>query len=229
MPALKQYIWSETAAGINLNLFIGSTAKLRTPAGEADVSLETDYPWDGNVKVTVNPATEGSSFVFGIRIPAWTGSAPFAGNLYRYVTPASGKVVIRINGKKVKALIVNGFALLEREWKSGDVVEISLPMEPRFIKARDEVMADSGRVAGGMGPVVYCLEEVDNGPVREVTVDPSVRPQFTFEKGLLENVGTLKFAVTDPSGVLKDAKAVPYYFWANRGRGEMTVWIKSKQ
>ena len=229
MPALKQYIWSETAAGINLNLFIGSTAKLRTPAGEADFSLETDYPWDGNVKVTVNPATEGSSFVFGIRIPAWTGSAPFAGNLYRYVTPASGKVAIRINGKKVKALIVNGFALLEREWKSGDVVEISLPMEPRFIKARDEVMADSGRVAVGMGPVVYCLEEVDNGPVREVTVDPSVRPQFTFEKGLLENVGTLKFAVTDPSGVLKDAKAVPYYFWANRGRGEMAVWIKSKQ
>jgi DUF1680 family protein len=99
-------------------------------------------------------------------------------------------------------------------------------LEPRFIKARDEVAADSGRVALGMGPVVYCLEEADNGPVREVAVDPSVRPQFTFENGLLEGVGTLTFKVADPSGTVKDAKAVPYYSWANRGRGEMTVWIK---
>jgi len=90
-------------------------------------------------------------------------------------------------------------------------------------------MADSGRVAVGMGPVVYCLEEADNGPVREVTVDPSVRPQFTFEKGMLEGVGTLTFTVTGPSGTVKDAKAVPYYSWANRGRGEMTVWIKTNQ
>jgi len=228
MPAMKQYIWSETATGINLNLFIGSTAKLRTPAGEADFSLETDYPWDGNVKVTVNPATDGSSFVFGIRIPAWTGSDPFEGNLYRYVTQATGKVAVRVNGRKVKAQIINGFALLDREWKSGDIVEISLPMEPRFIKAHADVAADSGRVALGMGPVVYCLEEADNGPVREITVNPSVRPQFSRGEGVTVGAGTLKFTVTDPSGAVRNAKAVPYYSWANRGRGEMTVWMKLK-
>jgi hypothetical protein len=228
MPAMKQYIWSETATGINLNLFIGSTAKLRTPAGEADFSLETDYPWDGNVKVTVNPATDGSSFVFGIRIPAWTGSDPFEGNLYRYVTQATGKVAVRVNGRKVKAQIINGFALLDREWKSGDIVEISLPMEPRFIKAHADVAADSGRVALGMGPVVYCLEEADNGPVREITVNPSVRPQFSRGEEVTVGAGTLKFTVTDPSGAVRNAKAVPYYSWANRGRGEMTVWMKLK-
>lgn len=229
MPAMKQYIWSETATGINLNLFIGSTAKLMTPAGETEVSLTTDYPWSGDVKVTVNSAKKDSRFVFGIRIPAWTGNAPIEGDLYRYITPVAGKVIVRVNGRKIKAPIVHGFALLDRKWKSGDVVEISLPMKPRFIEARDEVIADSGRVALGVGPLVYCLEEADNGPVREVTVDLAVKPQFKYEKGLLEGVGTLTFRVTDTAGAEKDAKAVPYYSWANRGKGEMTVWIKTKK
>ncbi len=229
MPAMKQYIWSETGGGINLNLFIGSTAYLRTPSGEAEFTLVTDYPWSGDVKVTVKPGTDGSRFVFGIRIPAWTGNAPFAGDLYRYITPATGRVVIKVNGKKIKAPIVRGFALLDREWDSGDEIEVSLPIEPRFIGARDEVKADSGRVALGAGPIVYCLEEADNGPVREVTVDPGIKPQFSFEEGLLEGVGTLAFRVTDSTGSVKHVKAVPYYSWANRGKGEMTVWIKTNK
>ena len=149
------------------------------------------------------------------------------GDLYRYVTPARGRIGIRVNGKKVKAPIADGFAQIDREWEKGDIVEISLPMEPRFIEARKEVVADTGRVALGVGPMVYCLEEADNGPVRAVTVDVSVKPRFTFEQGLLEGVGTVKFAVTGETGTVKEAKAVPYYSWANRGRGEMTVWIKT--
>ncbi len=227
LPSMKQYIWSETTAGINLNLFIGSTAHLSTPAGEADMTLETGYPWSGNVKVTVNPSTDKSRFTLGVRIPAWTGGQPTEGDLYRYVTPAKGRIEIRVNGKKVKAPIVEGFAHIDREWKPGDVVVISLPMEPRFIEARKEVAADSGRVALGVGPIVYCLEEADNGPVREVTVDTSVEPVFAFEQSLPGGVGILTFPVTGPDGMIKEAKAVPYYSWANRGKGEMTVWIKT--
>lgn len=227
MPAMKQYIWSETGTGINLNLFIGSAAKLSTPSGEAEVRIETGYPWNGDVKVTVNPPADDSRFTLGVRIPAWTGGAPMAGDLYRYVTPAKGRVGIRVNGKKVKAPITGGFAQIDREWGKGDVVEISLPMEPRFIEARKEVAADSGRVAIGVGPVIYCLEEADNGPVREVKVDPSVKPVFAWEQGLLEGVGTVKFTVNGENGTAREAKAIPYYSWANRGKGEMTVWIKT--
>lgn len=227
MPAMKQYIWSETGTGINLNLFIGSAAKLSTPSGETEVRLETGYPWSGDVKVTVNPSADGSRFTLGVRIPAWTGGAPIAGDLYRYVTPAKGRVGIRVNGKKVKAPISGGFAQIDREWEKGDIVEISLPMEPRFIEARKEVAADSSRVAIGVGPVVYCLEEADNGPVREVKVDTSVKPVFAWEQGLLDGVGTVKFTVTGETGTAREAKAIPYYSWANRGKGEMTVWIKT--
>ncbi len=227
IPAMKQYIWSETATGINLNLFIGSTARLEIPSGETEVSVETGYPWSGDVKVTVNPIAGDGRFTLGVRIPAWTGGNPIDGDIYRYVTPAKGRVGIRVNGKKTKAPINEGFAHIYREWKKGDIVEISLPMEPRFIQARDEVKADSGRVTLGVGPMVYCLEEADNGPVREMTVDTSVKPVFEFEGQLLGGVGTLSFPVTDPSGNVREARAVPYYSWANRGRGEMTVWIKT--
>jgi len=121
---------------------------------------------------------------------------------------------------------VNGFAVIEREWNRGDVVAVTLPMEPRFIVARDEVEADRGRVALGVGPVVYCLEEADNGPVRELTVDPQTSVEFAFEPDLLGGVGTLTFTAKAPSGEERKVKAVPYYSWANRGRGEMTVWVK---
>jgi len=227
LPSMKQYIWSETTAGINLNLFIGSSAHLSTTEGETDVTVETAYPWTGNVRVTVTPSTEKSRFTIGVRIPAWTGGEPAEGDLYRYVTPEKGRVGIRVNGKKYKAPISDGFAHIDREWKSGDVVEISLPMEPRFIEARKEVAADSGRVALGAGPLVYCLEQADNGPVRELTVDTSVKPVFAFEQSLAGGTGTLTFPVTDSTGTVKQAKAVPYYSWANRGKGEMTVWIKT--
>ena len=227
LPSMKQYIWSETAAGINLNLFIGSTAHLATPEGETEVVIETDYPWSGDVKVTVNPSAGKDRFTLGVRIPGWTGDEPIDGDLYRYITPAKGRFGLRVDGRKVKAPIADGFALIEREWKKGDIVEISLPMEPRFIRARKEVKADSGRVAIGVGPLVFCLEQADNGPVREVTVDTSVKPVFAFEQSLLGGVGTLTFPVIDETGTAKEAKAVPYYSWANRGRGEMTVWIKT--
>ncbi len=227
LPSMKQYIWSETAAGINLNLFIGSSAHLSTPAGETEVITGTDYPWSGDVRITVKPSAEKSRFTMGVRIPAWTGGQPIDGDLYGYVTPAKGRLVIRVNDKKVKAPIVNGFALIERDWRSGDIVDISLPMEPRFIKARNEVTADSGRVAVGVGPLVYCLEQADNGPVRDVTVDPSVKPVYAFDQSLLGGVGIMTFPVKDPDGKVRIAKAVPYYSWANRGKGEMTVWIKT--
>ena len=229
LPAMKQYIWSETATGVNLNLFIGSEARLKTPAGEAEIGLETSYPRSGDIKLTILPENNSGRFTLGIRIPSWTGDAPMEGGLYSYLTPATGKVVVRINGKRIKTPVIKGFALLDREWKMGDVVQVSLPVEPRFIVARDEVEANRGRVALGTGPIVWCLEEADNGPIREVIVDPSVKPEYVFEQVQPRDLATLTFPVTGTDGTVREAKAVPYYSWANRGKGEMIVWMKTKQ
>ncbi len=229
MPTLKQYVWSLSDEGVNVNLFISSEARLTTIGGEVVIKQETDYPWSGAVKISVDPDSDGSLFSLGIRIPSWTGKAPFEGGLYKYITRPDNRLRIEINGKRAKARTADGFAVIQRNWNRGDIVEVTLPMKPRFIVAREEVEADRGRVAVGVGPVVYCLEEADNGPVRELTVDSDTQVEFAFEPDLLGGVGTLTFMAKVPSGEGKKVKAVPYYSWANRGRGEMTVWIKSEK
>ncbi|MDX9903937.1 MAG: glycoside hydrolase family 127 protein [Bacteroidales bacterium] len=227
MPALKQYIWSTSDDDISVNLFISSQARLAAGEGEVTVRQETEYPWKGNVRIEVNPDNEGSRFILRVRIPLWTGGEPFEGGLYRYLTPAEGKVQVTVNGKKTAVRTDDGFAVIERSWNRGDVVEVVLPMEPRFITAREEVKTDSGRVALGYGPLVYCLEEADNGPVRELRVNPDTKVEFTFEPELPGGAGVLSFAAVTAEGTERQVKAVPYYTWNNRGSGEMTVWMKT--
>ena len=227
MPALKQYIWSASDDGISVNLFISSEARLAAGEVELTVRQETGYPWKGDVRIELYPDNEGSRFSLRVRLPAWTGDEPFEGGLYRNLTPAEGTVQITVNGKKTAVTTDDGFAVIERSWNRGDVVEILLPMEPRFITAREEVMADSGRVALGYGPLVYCLEEADNGPVRELRVDPDTDVEFTYEPELQGGVGTLTFTAITPEGTEQKVKAVPYYSWNNRGSGEMIVWMKT--
>jgi DUF1680 family protein len=229
MPAMKQYIWSQTGDGIDVNLFISSEATLQTDGGKVRVKQSTEYPWTGDVRINVDPDSTLQAFLLRIRIPSWTDGAPFEGGLYRYITPSKGKMKISINGKKVPYKKVDGFAVLDGRWSKGDRVEVELPMEPRFITARKEVIADSGRVALGVGPLVYCLEEADNGPVRDLVVNLSTKPNYVFDNNLFGGIGTLLFDATAPDGKVKKVKAIPYYLWANRGRGEMIVWMKTNK
>jgi hypothetical protein len=227
MPAMKQYIYSFSSDQISINLFISSEATIELRSGAVDIIQKTDYPWSGKVELKVIPASENQHFGIRIRIPSWTGGEPFAGGLYRYITAQVGKPVLEVNGEKVGYNEKNGFMVIERKWKKGDKIDLLLPMEPRFIEARDEVTADSGRVALGLGPIVYCLEEADNGAVRELMVDPATPVDFAFDRDLLGGVATLGFTAKTSAGAVQRMKAVPYYAWANRGKGEMTVWIKT--
>ncbi len=228
MPAMKQYIWSGTGDGVNVNLFIGSEARLKTTAWEVFISQTTDFPWKGDVRINVNPDTDESSFKLRVRIPAWIGDEPFAGGLYRYVTPAAEKMEIKVNGKKVPLNSFKGFAVIERKWSKGDVVDVNLPMEERFIAAREEVLADSGRVALGFGPLVFCLEEADNGKVRDIKVDPEETVDRSYNNADPLVPLKLMFNAELPDGSEKMVSAIPYYLWANRGKGEMIVWMKNK-
>ena len=228
MPAMKQYIWSESGDGVNVNLFIGSEARLKTEAGEVFLRQTTDFPWKGDVTINVDPDSEGCSFKLRIRFPGWLGNEPIAGDLYRYITPAKEKMEIKVNGKKISPETVNGFAVIDRKWNEGDVVDVTIPMEPRFIAARQEVKADSGRISVGIGPMVYCLEEADNGKVREVKVEPETKVDVVYDDSSQGTAVTLTFEAEMPDGSLKKVRAVPYYSWANRGKGEMIVWMKNK-
>jgi DUF1680 family protein len=228
MPAMKQYIWSESGDGVNVNLFIGSEARLRTDGGEVFIRQKTDFPWKGDVTINVDPDNQGSSFKLRIRVPGWTGNEPLAGGLYSYVTAVRGNMEIKVNGKKITPEVIKGFAVIDRKWNKGDMVDVSFPMEPRFIAAREEVKADSGRVALGIGPLVYCLEEADNGKVREVRVDPETKVDIEYDDANPGAALTLVFDALMPDGSGEKVRSVPYYSWANRGKGEMIVWMKNE-
>jgi DUF1680 family protein len=148
-------------------------------------------------------------------------------------------VMLRINDKSVPVKLNKGYVSLNRSWKSGDVIELHLPMPVRRIVASEKVSADRGRVALQRGPVVYCAEWPDNpdGKVRNLLL-PDEQPLTTrFDPALLNgvqviegkgyNVATNEFGKTFKR--LQEFKAIPYFAWANRGPGEMIVWIANSE
>ena len=218
MPSMKQYIWSESGDGVNVNLFIGSEARLMTGAGEVFVRQTTDFPWMGDVKINVDPDNEGSSFKLRIRVPGWTGNEPVEGGLYSYVTAAKENMGIKVNGKKITPEVVNGFAVIERKWNHGDEVDITLPMEPRFIAARQEVKADSGRLALGIGPLVYCLEEADNGKVRDIKIDPETQVDLFYDDQNPAAALTLVFDAMTADGSGEKSEGSALLFLGQQGQ-----------
>src|SRR6185503_354577 len=133
------------------------------------LTQETRYPWDGNVKMTVNP-DRNSIFTINVRIPGWARNEAAPGDLYRFVDKVDVAATLKVNGKAVPITINKGYASLSRTWKRGDIVELELPMPIRRVIANDRVDADRGRVALQRGPIVYCAEWPDNpqGHVRNL-------------------------------------------------------------
>jgi DUF1680 family protein len=177
---------------------------------------------------------KAQKFTLKLRIPTWTGAQFVPGDLYDYLNSEPTAWTVEVNGKPVEASLDRGFAVLERTWRAGDRVKLSLPMPVRFNTAIDSVEANRGRVAVTRGPLVYCAEEADNGgPVQIFSLNlVSVGEQIQEEvmkEGLLQNVVRLNLpAEGDDTSVAEKLKMIPYYAWNNRGDGSMIVWLPRK-
>ncbi|MFA5815904.1 MAG: glycoside hydrolase family 127 protein [Bacteroidales bacterium] len=234
IPSVPGYIYAVKDNDLYVNLFVQSEAEVKLGSRKVTIHQESDYPWNGLVKLAINPDKKGS-FNLMIRIPGWTGSQVVPSDLYRYKDPETNPVTIKINGKPVSYKSENGFAILARSWKAGDQVEIEMPMDIRRVQANDKVEADRGQVALQRGPLMYTLEWADQADQKALNLILAEEPGFTwsFNANLLNGVGiisgkgySLKLQL---DGTVEktpvELKAIPYYAWANRGRGEMTVWI----
>lgn len=224
LASLEQYIFSYHEDSIYLHLYMSSVLNI---AGEADgISIEvaTGYPWDGQVELTVDVA-QPREFTLALRIPGWCQ------------TPSA-----TVNGEQLElaAIMDRGYAKVNRLWLSGDKITLDFPMPVIRLAAHPQVRENAGRVALQRGPLVYCLEEADNGPVLTDIVLP-LEPEFqtTFDPELLGGVVTIEaeaYRSADDdqrlyrpfSAALRKVriKAIPYYAWNNRGVGEMLVWIR---
>jgi len=226
VAGVGRWFYATDESGITVNMYAASTARIALADGEVTVRQETQYPWNGRIAITVTP-DEARTFDLRLRIPGWARNAPLPGALYRFAETSTAKPTLKINGRPADMPdLVKGYATIGRQWKGGDVVELDLPMPVRRVYADAKVEADRGRVALMRGPVVYCLEGIDNGGrALDVVLPKGAKLTAEHRADLLGGVTVIRgrglVGGTEPVEIT----AVPYYAWQNRDIGEMTVWI----
>ena len=228
IASLGQYVHSvdPQAGTLYTHLYVGGTVRQTVAGRKVTVRQTTDYPWDGKVTldVTVDAPAE---FALALRLPGWCRNPSLS-----------------VNGEKIAldAVTEKGYAYLKRTWTSGDRAELELPMPVEFVRSHPQVRENAGKIALQRGPLVYCLEEADNGNnLRDIRVSRDASFIARFEPDLLNGVVVLEgsgwrslqdgeaeslYSAEPLSFRQVTVKAVPYYAWANREPGEMLVWIQ---
>jgi len=238
MASAPGYMYALGNNALYVNLFGGSTADIAMDGRSVRVVQDTRYPWDGNVKITVDPG-QPATFAIKIRIPGWARGEVTPSDLYRFERPEHTQARLSVNGSPVPIRLDKGYATVDRQWKNGDVIDLNLPMPVRRVLANDNVAADRGRIAIERGPIVYAAEWPDNPghKVRDLMLPDSNKLTASFEPALLNGVEVVKGRAValsyDANGKVlhkeQEFTAIPYYAWANRGNGEMVVWIPERE
>ena len=232
--SLGDYIYARDGSDIYVNLFVGSTAKIESGGQLIEISQDTEYPWEGAVTITVAPESP-VRFPLYVRIPGWARNQPVPGDLYSYMNESDIPVVLKVNGREVSYSLDKGYVRLDRKWEQGDRIELDFPMSVRRVLAHEKVLDNVGMVALERGPLVYCVEGLDNeGNVMNLYVPDDARFTAEYMPGKLGGIVTISGTIEalgrgadQTSVVSKDIEmtAIPYYAWANRGPGEMSVWL----
>jgi DUF1680 family protein len=232
LASVPGYFYAASGDKVYVNLFAQGTGKLRAGGTDLEVVQTTEYPWKGGVRIEVKPV-KTAEFTLCVRVPGWALNRPVPSDLYSYPEAAEGAPSLKVNGEAVELKVEKGYALVSRTWQAGDVVELSLPMPVRRVTANEAVEEDRGRVAVERGPLVYCAEWLDNdGRVSNLVLADGSPLVAETRPDLLSGVVVIKGeaeALSEKGGrIITEKKAVtliPYYAWANRGKGEMTVWL----
>ncbi len=237
LPAVPGYIYAQDEEKLYVNLFISSQSEFDIKGQKVRVEQSSQIPWSGQVELKIN-SDNTTRFPLHIRIPGWASERPVPSDLYSFTAGPSRKTIIRVNGKAVEYTMEKGYAVVEQSWKKGDLVQIDFPYEVRTIQSHSEIPTNQNRIALQAGPVVFCVESVDNlGYATNLLLDGKQDFQLVYEKDLLGGVMTIH---GQADALLENAKgkidkqsipfkAIPYYAWANRGASDMLVWIPAEE
>lgn len=233
IPSIPGFAYAVKDRDVYVNLFLGGEVRLATADNKVQLVQETQYPWEGRVKIRVLPERAGD-FAVLVRIPGWTGSQPVPSDLYAFLGEPSGEVGLAVNGQPVALQPDKGYVRLQRHWQPGDTIQLDLPLPVRRIVSHDKIVSNHGKVALQRGPLVYCLEGVDNdGKVLDLVIPDGAEFNTRFEPELLGGVVTIRGQAetakrTLDGRIVPDSQrpfvAIPYYAWAHRGPSQMTVW-----
>ena len=217
------YFLSTAPDGIAFHLYGGIDSTVSVAGTRVRVSERSNYPWSGEVAISLDPEAP-AEFDLRLRIPGWCKS-------WR----------LTVNGAPISADPLDGYIIIRRRWGPGDKIALTLEMPPERVYAHPAVIMDAGRVALRRGPLVYCVEEADNpgGFVQRLRIAHDTELNATTRADLFGGVVTLTAAgqavlpddwhdlyrTEAPREVPAKLTAIPYYLWANRGKGSMMVWV----
>jgi DUF1680 family protein len=237
LASFGSYVYAQDAEGIYVNLFVGGRTRADGHGRRVELRQTTEYPWKGDVSITVTPDAE-ADFAVRVRVPGWAREQPVPSLLYRYEDSAGRPYTLSVNGQPVKAELVRGYAVLKRRWKAGDTVQLSLPMPVRRVVSDDRVAANKGRVALERGPILYAIEAIDNGGdvfnvvlPDDATLSAKHRPDLLGGVTVITGRALGLYPGEDGRTVVtreQDFLAVPYSVWSNRGEDRMAVWLPRK-
>ncbi|PCH69093.1 MAG: six-hairpin glycosidase [Bacteroidales bacterium] len=235
IPSVPGYIYAVHKSDLYVNLFMSNNSEIKVDGKPVLLKQTTNYPWVGDINLEVNPKKK-QNFNLKIRIPGWLLGQVVPSNLYAFSDNKKLSYSVKVNGQSVESQLQNGYFTISRTWGKGDKVEVHFDMEPRTVKAHPLVEADQGRVAIERGPIVYCAEWPDNDYSVLSAVIPQ-KPEFTVENkpdllygiNMIHTDAQLLSYNTQGKIEVKDVQLnmIPYYAWAHRGSGEMTVWLSN--
>lgn len=233
IPSLPGYVYAVNHNDLYVNLFMSNSSTIDMNGKKVELSQTTNYPWDGDIAITIGN-TKLSKFNLMIRIPGWVKGEVVPSDLYYYSDNIRLGYKITVNGKPVKGIMKDGYFCIYNKWKKGDKVSIHFDMEPRTVRANNNVEADRGRVSVERGPLVYCAEWPDNDfNVLGVLINQNPKMTVVKKPELLYGINEIKTDAQtlnfDKSGKLEtkdvNLSLIPYYSWAHRGSGNMDVWM----
>jgi len=236
MPSIPGYVYAVRDDSVYINLFVSSVARVSVAGQTVTFRQQTKYPWDGLVRITVEPETP-ADFCVRVRVPGWARGAPVPSDLYRYMDDQCEPVRVTVNGQPWIGELDRGYAPLIRRWQRGDRIELELPLAVRRVAAHSAVQACVGRVALERGPIVYCVEAVDNqGHVHDLVLPADSPLTAEHRPDLLGGVtvlrGPAQVVRQDENGTRRmtecELVAVPYYAWGHRAPGAMAVWLAAR-
>jgi hypothetical protein len=233
--SLPGYFYSTAGDGVYVHLYDNSQMSWRLPDGNGlIIQQKTNYPWSGNVKITISPATPADFTVY-VRIPGWSSNS-----------------TVKVNGKEMSGVHAGKYLPIRRRWSANDNIELNFDMTTRLLESNPAVAEDRGRVAFQRGPIVFCMERLDQESQRwdlnlsNYAVDLHAPTAERFAPELLDGVMVLEhpgvlsvsenqklyFAANDapkPQEISTTVKLIPYYAWANRAPVAMQVWIPCRR
>lgn len=233
------YVYAIKNKDLYVNLFAEGNSIVKVGGNNVELLQKTEYPWSGDVEITVNPE-KNDSFNLLVRMPGWVKNQPVPTDLYKYVDGAKPVMEVTVNGKKLKKEVRNGYLLIYRKWNSGDKISIHMDMPVRRVQANSLVNYDKGLLCMERGPVVYALESIDqeNEYLFDLVIPRNSKILYHYENGLLNGVivlegNCLKVIKDSKTGKITENpakfKAIPYCTWNNRGVGQMVVWTPEKK